>query len=420
MSQTKLTIDKDKFRINGKLTYSEIPTVKPQMHGLLMNARFIQGVFDSKNRAQFHRYGKTFDPQQNTDALIAALPRWYEKGLRAITVGMQGGGACFTIPGEELQNKPFSLDGTWIDPAYLKRLYRILEACDRLGMAVIVSYFYGFNAASLQGAAAVIRIVESMTRYLRDTGFANIVIEIANEHNVSAFSSLPILHEPQGIVALIHLAKQIAPNLAVGCSGAGGYLHREVCQASDIVLIHGNGESRSQLYNHIRRAKEYAGEKPIVINEDSQAIGQLQVCEETCCSWGYYNNMTKQEPPVDWGITRGEDAFFAWRMADMLGIAQPEIAPQEQYYFQGFEPQMHHHGIRFPRVACLYPEKVNYVRFYQNGELIYTCYDESFTCGFCSNWKQDGFLTRDGDVWEAEIVLRDGKTLRLTQKVKNI
>ena len=91
--KTKLSIDGDRFRINGSLVYSELPHADPSCHGLLMNARMIQGVFDDKAEPErFQRFGKHFSPEQNTDDLIAALPQWYAHGLRAITVGFQGGG----------------------------------------------------------------------------------------------------------------------------------------------------------------------------------------------------------------------------------------------------------------------------------------------------------------------------------------
>ena len=106
-------------------------------------------------------------------------------------------------------------------------------------------------------------------------------------------------------------------------------------------------------------------------------------------------------------------------MADMLGIKQCNIPVDEQYYFQGFEPHMHHNGIRFPRLASLYPESINYVRFYQNGEPVYTCYDESFTCNFISNWDQKGVQTKNGDRWEAEVVLRNGEIKHFMAIVEN-
>ena len=89
--KTKLSIQQDRFFINGSPVYSELKQVNPAYHGLLMNARMIQGVFDDKQDVKrFDRFGKLFSPEQNTDELIAALPQWYEKGLRAITVGFQG------------------------------------------------------------------------------------------------------------------------------------------------------------------------------------------------------------------------------------------------------------------------------------------------------------------------------------------
>ena len=52
MGKTNISIENESFLINGKLTYSEINTSKPQAHGLLMNARFIQGIFLSLSATQ--------------------------------------------------------------------------------------------------------------------------------------------------------------------------------------------------------------------------------------------------------------------------------------------------------------------------------------------------------------------------------
>ena len=77
MSDTTVSIDGESFLIHGELTYSEIATSKPDAHGLLMNARFIQGVFDdAMDSGRFARWGHTeCDPAANTQALIDALPQ---------------------------------------------------------------------------------------------------------------------------------------------------------------------------------------------------------------------------------------------------------------------------------------------------------------------------------------------------------
>ena len=65
--------------------------------------------------------------------------------------------------------------------------------------------------------------------------------------------------------------------------------------ARHVILIHGNGRSRQHYYNMIHTIKSWNLNRPIVCNEDSQAVGQLEVAYNTRTSWGYYNNMTKQE-----------------------------------------------------------------------------------------------------------------------------
>ena len=98
MPKTRVSTQGESFLINDKLTYSEVENSRPGVHGLLMNARFIQGIFDDRAVPErFARFGhEVFDPAANTDRLIAALPDWYAHGLRAFTVGLQGGGPCFT------------------------------------------------------------------------------------------------------------------------------------------------------------------------------------------------------------------------------------------------------------------------------------------------------------------------------------
>lgn len=93
MPNTHLMIRGESFLINDQLTYAEIETSRPEVRGLLMNARFIQGIFDDQAQPQrFARFGRdTWNAAANTERLVAALPEWYAHGLRAFTVGLQGG-----------------------------------------------------------------------------------------------------------------------------------------------------------------------------------------------------------------------------------------------------------------------------------------------------------------------------------------
>ena len=72
MSQTNLSIQGKRFLINGQLTYAEIQGSRPSVHGLLMNARFIQGIFDDRAAPErFARWGHAvWDATAQTERLV--------------------------------------------------------------------------------------------------------------------------------------------------------------------------------------------------------------------------------------------------------------------------------------------------------------------------------------------------------------
>jgi hypothetical protein len=420
MAETEVTIEGEKFLINGKLTYSDIDGSNTNAHGLLMNARFIQGIFDDKQDPErFARWGHSeWDAMAHTQRLVAALSQWYGYGLRAFTVGFQGGGPCFTVSNNTIANNPFAEDGKTLNANYAERMDTLIKGAEAAGMVVIVSYFYGSQTRHLKDGRAVRDAVMTASRFLREGGYSNVIVEVANEMNIGSFAQHPIVKEPEGMASLLDLARKESGGLPCGCSGGGGYRNREVAEASDVILIHGNGCTRQRYYNMIQEVRGWGLNRPIVCNEDSQAIGQLEVAYKTNTSWGYYNNMTKQEPPADWGVTAGEDTCFAHRMAKGLGIAVDDIAVEDQYYLQGLEPDWEYDGQRWLRLASLYPETIRYVDFYRNSELYYTAYDEPFAVHFETNWRQGSITVQPDDrEWKAVIYLADGQVIEKVLRV---
>ncbi|MAU11574.1 MAG: hypothetical protein CL607_17250 [Anaerolineaceae bacterium] len=415
MVKTSLDIQGTDFFINGKKIYSEIDGTKPDAHGLLMNARFIQGIFDDKahpERYEIFGYGE-WDPEANTDRLIQALPEWYDYGLRAITVGLQGGGPVLTVDDwSTIDNNPFGPDGRSFDSAYAGRLDRLLRAADAIGMVIIVSYLYGSQAPRLQDGRAVRNAVIGASRFLREGNYTNVIIEVANEHDLPGFQVHPIVQTAEGIATLIDLARAESGGLPVGSSGTGNYANKEVADASDVILIHGNGLTRQGYYNLIKKAQNWNMNKPIVCNEDSPRFTHLDVAFQTKTSWGYYNNHTKQDVPADWGITPGEDTYFAQRMATGIGIPVEPIAPENQYYFQGFEPHKIQGNKRWIRLASLHPEKVNTVEYFRNGEPIGIAYEEPFYPDYITTWIQKPILiTPEDKTFKAQITQLDGEVI---------
>jgi len=414
---TVLSIQGDRFFLNGHLSYSEIPDSPCQ--GLLMNARFIQGIFDDKaDPRRFDRFGLTFDPEKNTDDLIAALPQWYEAGLRAFTVGFQGGGPCFSMDSNTIINHPFSEDGTAIDPAYLGRMERLLHAADRLGMVVIVSFFYMAQSRFFKSDEAVKNAVATASRWLKETGLRNIIIEVENEYDIEGFPRPDCLLKPEGIIELIGIARKESGGLPCGCSETGGHFTPEVAAASDVILIHGNSLSPAQFYELIKKAKAITPARPIVCNEDSPAISRLAVAVREGVSWGYYNDLPLQELPTDWTIGNEELRCFADRLAITCGIKK-EPEGRTRVALQGLSANEGVDGKHWLRLAALYPEQIEWVEYFRGDDLLYRSYDEPFPVNYRTTWLYAPVTdVVPGEVFTVVVHFRDGEILTLKETAK--
>ena len=418
--KTRLSIEGERFLINGWPVYREIPAAPSRVHGLLMNARFIQGIFDDKaDPRRFARFGwTTWDPERHTDELIQALPEWYRYGLRAFTVGLQGGGPVFTVENPTIDNNPFGADGKEMDPAYLGRLDRLIRAADALGMVVIVSILYQGQSPRLRDGSAIRGAIRGTAEWLRAGGYTNVIIEVANEHTVGEFRKRPLVSDPECITTLLQMARDSAGGIPVGVSGAGVEQTYEVAAASDVILIHGNGARRQDYYRFVKQVRSWELGKPILCNEDSPCFTNLDVAFRTGTSWGYYNNLTKQEPPAAWGIANAEDRFFARRMARGLGLAVEELAAEDRYLLDGLRDRWTVDGKRWVRLAAEFPETVDLVEFFRNGELIDIAYQEPFSVSYRATWIQGGVETRSGDRWKAVVHLNDGRVIERVEETR--
>ncbi|ERJ11409.1 cellulase family glycosylhydrolase [Haloplasma contractile] len=412
MGKTNLSIKGRDFYINDKPVYDEIEG-SGSSKGLLMNARFIQGIFDDQSdRERFNRFYKIFDADAHTDDFISALPKWYEYGLRAVTVGIQGGMPVFTIDVETIDNNPFGTDGVKLDEAYARRLDKIIKAADDLGMVVIVNILYWAQTLRLSNDDAIMSALKCAASFLKEGGYTNVIIDVANEYNIDMWKDMPLVKNPDSMQQLINLVRKESGGMLVGASGGGGLVDKEVVKASDVVIVHGNGLTRGEYYDFILKVQEMAPNKPILCNEDSPCISRLEIAKLTHTSWGHYDNFTKQEPPCDWSITEGHDLFFARRMATSLGIKVPELRLEDQFYLQGLENNTHWQGKRWIRLAAEYPERIDYVNFYRNDEFIYRSYDEPFFMYRETTWIQKPWkIKKDDKKWTAEVVLNDGTTV---------
>jgi hypothetical protein len=270
-AKTRVSLADGKWHIGGTVTY---PGTRAE--GLLMNVRMVNSVFEDRNRPDF-------DPEANTSAFVAKIPDYAAHGVRAFTICLQGGMPDY----EGALNSAFEPDGSLRDP-YLARVRRVIEACDKSGLGVILGCFYQRQDQILRDEAAVRGAVAGVTRWIKECGFANVCLEIANEFEHGGFDH-KILRTPEGEVELIRLAKREAPDLLVSTSGLGhGRLHDPVCEASDFLLVHYNGVPLEEIPRCIEALEKFR--KPIVCNEDDKpgeaGARAAELSVKSGASWG--------------------------------------------------------------------------------------------------------------------------------------
>jgi hypothetical protein len=282
--RTAVSINKTQWQINGKITYPGMAA-----EGLLMNVRMVNSTFEDEKRTDF-------DPNNNTSRFILKIPEYNTYGVRAFTLNLQGG-----FPGYEgAVNSAFRPDGTLrID--YMSRIKRIIEECDKRDMVVILGLFYQRQDQILQDEQAVKSGVVNAVNWVKDNGFANVVIEIANEYDHGGFEH-EIIKTAEGEVELIRLVKKTMPGLLVSTSGLGhGRMDDLIAKEADFILIHFNGTSVEDIPEQINALKKY--NKPIVCNEDDkvgdEAVQALQACVENGCSWGFMHKNLNQYQPFE-------------------------------------------------------------------------------------------------------------------------
>jgi hypothetical protein len=328
--KTVVSIQTDRFLINGRLTYEGRSYHGIKIEGLLMNSRMVQGIFDDLNPETRSRWNypdtNQWDAERNTREFIAAMPEWRRHGLLGFTINFQGGSPQGYSRQQPWHNSAFNADGSLRKP-YLSRMERILNRADELGMVAIVGYFYFGQDERLQNEAAVRRAIINATNWILQKDWRNVIVEIANECDNRSYDH-PIIQSSH-IHELINLVKSIRRGqrrLLVGASFNGGSIpSANVVEVSDFLLLHGNGVADpNRIAEMVEKTRSIPGYRPmpILFNEDDhfefdKPVNNMIKAIAAYASWGYFDPGESnyrdgyQCPPVNWGInTARKKAFF--------------------------------------------------------------------------------------------------------------
>ena len=335
--KTAVAINGAEFHINGQPSYKGRTWKGKVVQGLLFNSRMVQGIFVDRNPETRHLWAypdtKKWDPERNTREFVAAMPEWRKHGLLAFTINFQGGSPQGYSRDQPWQNSAFDADGSLRDD-YVKRLTAILDKADELGMVVILGYFYFGQDQRLKDESAVKKATADATAWVLDQGYTNLLIEINNECDVQRYEH-DILKPPR-VPELIRAVKdQGTGQLLVGTSFGGGAIPTAgVAEASDFLLIHGNGvKDPKRIAEMVRRSREVTRRKmPILFNEDDhfdfdKPENNMLAALSEYASWGYFDFRMKgegfddgyQSVPVNWGVSSPRKKGFFHLVKEISG-----------------------------------------------------------------------------------------------------
>ena len=356
---TQIGIVGSEFYLDGRPTYASRACEGQPVQGLLFNVRAVQATFDDANPATRRHWvypdSGVWDANRNTAEFCAALPSWRDHGVLAFTINFQGGGALYAPEiYNQYDNNGFTLEGH-LKPAYAGRIAQVLARADSLGMVVIAGIFYWRHVFKLQDERAVWRAAHETLEFLQGTGQRNILIEIANETHARFGYEF---FKPEGAHQMIEKLRAEYPGFLYSTSLVGANVQTgsgmppvSLVEACDYVLLHGNGCRPPQLLAAIQAVKAMPAyqqhPKPIMINEDSPGLPNLEVAWRNGVSWGYFdqgyggaagwtgdayvNYRSRpresryeelsgfQTPPVNWTINTDLKRAFFRRVAEITG-----------------------------------------------------------------------------------------------------
>ena len=316
--QTHVDIQGEKFYLNGRPTWQGQKWRGHSIEGLLFNSRMVQGVFDDMNVKTRWRWsypdGSDFDPQRNSEELRDQLTHYAASGLNAITIGMQGASPCgssWPCDAAGLNERDFSgfaHDGSLRIP-FFERMGMVIEEADRLGMVIIMQFFYLDQLIRIFNSNDdILRACDHATDWLLDRGYTNVVLDVANENDFCGraawdmcgehgaamccwqhkFTSLhwpPHGHHDQLLERIRKRGRARGVKLLISASYCGGHVpHSSDLPSMDFINLHGNNlwqpafacreghagcAQLGKMVDIVRRFSTFRSHpKPILVSED--------------------------------------------------------------------------------------------------------------------------------------------------------
>lgn len=261
-------------------TYSHGP-YRSKARGRLMTLWLPNALFEDEWLTE-----QKFDPDKNTDRVIAALDVYAAHGVGAIGVSLQGGDPGYAKEVNGISRKgianggkergalvsAFNPDGS-LKPSWMGRLERLLREANSRGLVVCLAYFGRGQDEVFESQQAIVAAARNMTDWLIDKNFRNVVIDVApgwdvEPENWDNGSFIPeyIAHVLEDVRERFHNAAFALP---IGASsGADMSYPASLAQLCDVVLVRGNGLSPGRKRERLQELQ--SNQRPVwMVSDDN-------------------------------------------------------------------------------------------------------------------------------------------------------
>ncbi len=153
----------------------------------------------------------------------------------------------------------------------------------------------------------------NVAKWIRSSGFQNVVLETANEFPHRGFVH-DAIRRPESHASLLRLVKKTAPELLTTASGYGdGVVHPVVAEACDFLTPHWNGTRVKDIPARVAKLKRFG--KPIVCNEDDktgeQAAAAMKAAVGAGAAYGLMLSKQNQTYPFRFEGAADDPVFYA-------------------------------------------------------------------------------------------------------------
>ncbi len=276
---------------------------RKRLRGSLALLRVSQGLFDDEWLTE-----KKFDPEANTNRLIAQLDVYKQHGIGGIVVSLQGADPSYSPQvngiargrsadlgsGAGALISAYNADGS-LKRAWTARLNRLIAETNKRGMVLCLILFQQYQDETLHSPRAVVAAARNVARHLIARDARNVILDLADAWDVQGDSWDHRRFIPRNIDNLIRIVREEFQDaefsLPIGASTSSTMSYpMSLARVCDVVLLQGNGRSPADKLARSRQLKEYGRAVLMVSDENGGAADAAALSRENAVADAFLTN----------------------------------------------------------------------------------------------------------------------------------